>query len=137
MTRRSDDHRPLQSGLHSRLDGVEYQVTSTFGWSLWSLAPAPGFTRRPGKTGYYHPIERNGRFPCSSISTLGSYRGVPVDVSGGGPGGYLLSTSDDRAGNAGFSQRGRAEWIKNVALDDRDLRYSTIRTPVPPPWERR
>lgn len=124
----------LKSGLHSVLDGVDYRLVSTFGWSLWSLTPAPGFTKRPGKTGYFRTISAKENLPCFHIDNRGTYRGIAVDVGSSTKGRVAAHASDSRAGSAGFTQQGRSEWVKLIDRSDPDLHFEEIRTPIPAPW---
>ncbi len=124
----------LKSGLFAVLDGVEYRIVSTFGWSLWSLTPAPGFTKRPGKTGYYRAIDRQEELPFFRIAHGGTYSGVPIQIASAGGGRVLLGSSDRAAGEAGFTRDGRNEWHKTVDRSDANLRIETTRTPVRAPW---
>jgi hypothetical protein len=124
----------LVSGLHTRFRGVEYRIVSTFGWSLWSPTPASGFSTMPGKSGYYRRIEGDPTLPCYRVRNIGSYRGVPVEVTESSHGRFLLAASDARAGSVGFSQQGRGEWVLFVNHGDEDLRYTTTRSPVAAPW---
>lgn len=122
----------MKHGLHGALNGVDYKLVSTFGWSLWSLDPAPGFTRRPGKTGFYRAVDKD--MPCFDIDHRGTYRGIPVDVGSSTGPQVTLSSSDRRAGAAGFIQKGRAEWMRVADRSDPELQFEEVRTPVPAPW---
>ena len=126
----------LKSGLHTTLDGVDYRLVSTFGWSVWSPTPAPGFTKRPGKTGYFRAIDTRERLPCFDIANRGTYRGIAVEVGSSTKGRVAAYASDPRAGSAGFTQQGRSEWVALIDRSDPDLTFAERRTPVPPPWLR-
>ncbi|WAA65587.1 hypothetical protein [Microbacterium oxydans] len=124
----------LKSGLFALLDGAEYEVVSTFGWSLRSWTPAPGFTKRAGKTGYFRAIDRKEGLPVFRIAHGGTYAGVPIQIASSGDGRVVAASHDPGAGDAGFTQHGRSEWYKTIDRSDPKLRIETTRTPVRAPW---
>lgn len=126
----------LKSGLFAVLDGMEYKVVSTFGWSLHSWTPAPGFAKRPGKSGYFRAIDRDEDLPLFRVAHRGTYSGVPIQVASSDGGRVLAASSDPRAGDLGFTQHGRSEWLKTIERSDPKLRIETTRTRVSAPWAR-
>lgn len=124
----------VKSGLFALLDGVEYEVVSTFGWSLRSSTPAPGFTKRAGKTGYFRAIDRQEDLPVFRISHQGTYSGIRIHLVSRGGDRVIVASSDPGAGDAGFTQHDRREWFKTIDRSDPNLRLETTRTPVRAPW---
>ncbi|PRB18478.1 hypothetical protein CQ042_04115 [Microbacterium sp. MYb62] len=147
-----------KSGRYVRVGTEEYPLATPGGhWALWSRTPVLGF-RKIG-SGYVRNIAPDEQLECYRVEHRGTYRGIPVTVepgggaSGGGEpdrgepgrgesdGGALvrLGTGDSRAAEQGFERVGfeRPElqlWLKFVAVDDRELRFTTTRTPEPMPW---
>lgn len=132
-----------KSGRYVRVGNTEYPLASPGGnWALWSPTPVEGF-RRIGN-GWVRNIAPHEQLECFRVAHHGTYRGIPVAVEPSGDesdgrGSVRLDTRDPRAAEHGFERFGfeRPEvqsWLKFVPADDRDLVFTTTRTPEPMPW---
>ncbi|WP_091030587.1 TY-Chap domain-containing protein [Microbacterium oxydans] len=127
-----------KSGRYVRAGDTEYPLASPGGnWALWSPTPVEGF-RKIGN-GWVRNIAPDEQLECFRVAHRGTYRGIPVTVEPGGGALVRLDTRDPRAAEQGFERFGfeRPElqsWLKFVSADDRDLVFTTTRTPEPMPW---
>lgn len=128
-------------GLYARLRGVEYPLASQGGgWVLRASTATPGFekaaaTKRAGAR-YERRIAPGDALDCFRLSYAGTYRKLPVSISPSDSGRVMAITKDPRARENGFDSFERDEWVKLVPENDRDLRITATRTPVPAPWLR-
>lgn len=132
-----------KSGRYVRVGNTEYPLASPGGnWALWSPTPVEGF-RKIGN-GWVRNIAPDEQLECFRVAHQGTYRGIlvtvdPADDESDGRGTVRLDTRDPRAAELGFERFGfeRPEvqsWLKFVPADDRDLVFTTTRTPEPMPW---
>lgn len=127
-----------KSGRYVRVGNTEYPLASPGGkWALWSPTPVEGF-RKIG-SGWVRNIAPDEQLECFRVAHHGTYRGIPVTVEPGDGALARLDTRDPRAAEQGFERFGfeRPElqsWLKFVPVDDRDLAFTTTRTPEPMPW---
>lgn len=123
----------VRHGRYVRLNGTEYKVVSKGGWALWSPTPAPGFEKRGG-SGFVRAVRPGERLECFRITNRGTYRGIPVEVLPSSAGRVMMVTRDARARDAGFDTLDRHDLVKVVPRSDRELRFTTTKTPEPGPW---
>lgn len=127
-----------KSGRYVRVGKTEYPLASPGGnWALWSRTPIEGF-RKIGN-GWVRNIAPDEQLECFRVAHHGTYRGIPVTVEPGDGALVRLDTRDPRAAEQGFERFGfeRPElqsWLTFVPADDRDLVFTTTRTPEPMPW---
>ncbi|MFJ4223981.1 hypothetical protein [Microbacterium sp. NPDC089695] len=128
-------------GLYARLKGVEYALVSRGGgWVLQTESATPGFEKaaatKRGGARYERRIAPGEKLDCFRLSHSGTYRKIPVTISPSNQGRVMAITKDPRARDNGFDSFERDEWVKLVSENDRELRITATRTPVPAPWLR-
>jgi hypothetical protein len=124
-----------QSGRYGQYEGEDYLVARDGGWVLWTDRARPGFVKS-AKGGFVHRIDEASGMQFVRIEHRGRYRGVDVVVKTQfGRSTLTVLSTDPRAREEGMTMSDRGEWFDSVPADDPDLTFTTIRTPVPAPWE--
>ncbi len=124
-----------------RYQGVDYPLVSQgSGWVMRTERATKGFEKAAATKGattrYERRIAPEERLECFRLSHSGTYRGLPVRISPSNDGRVMAIAKDSRARENGFDSFERDEWVKLVPENDRELRITATRTPVPAPWLR-
>ncbi|WP_290058410.1 TY-Chap domain-containing protein [Amycolatopsis solani] len=125
------------TGRFVRYHGADYRLRHSAGkwWIAADHAVDESFTQR-GRRYFVRPITHDDVLDCYDVARPGTYRGLPVEVGQGAPGGYWVTARDSSAVDEGFERDGhRGPLQKLVAFEDAELRFTTTVTPVPMPWK--
>jgi hypothetical protein len=131
---------PLEKrGLHARWKGIDYRLhRKSSGWVLQTDRATPEFDKaaftKHAPARFERKVDPTEKLECFRISHSGSYRGIPVELSPSNQGRVMVVTKDPRARDNGFDSFERDAWVKLIPANDRDLRITETRTPVPAPW---
>ncbi|MCS3442557.1 hypothetical protein [Microbacterium phyllosphaerae] len=126
-------------GLHARWKGADYRLERKgSGWVLQTDRATAGFEKaaftKHAPERFERKIDPTEKLECFRISHAGVYRRIAVELSPSNQGRVMAVTKDPRARENGFDSFERDAWVKLIPADDRDLRITETRTPVPAPW---
>lgn len=126
-------------GLYARWKGVDYRLERKgAGWVLQTDTATPGFEKaaftKHAPERFERTIDPTESLECFRISHSGVYRGIELEISRSNQGRVMAVAKDPRARENGFDSFERDAWVKLIPADDRDLRITEIRVPVPAPW---
>ncbi|MFJ7214959.1 TY-Chap domain-containing protein [Amycolatopsis sp. NPDC098790] len=128
---------PRETGRFVRYRDVEYRLRHSAGkwWIAADHAVDESFAKE-GRRYFVRPIKHDDVLDCYDVSCPGTYRGLPVEVGQGAPGGYWVTAHDPRAVAEGFERADhRGPLQKHVVFGDPELRFTTTVTPVSMPWK--